>query len=322
MNLKIVFDDIDFNLTVGSHNTLFELKEMIVGKLKEKTNKNYDINTLKIKLGFPPKTLEGNSLDNQAITDLKITNNEMLRVDAKEGASAATIPPQPTGTSTTSTTMSNTESTTSTSTSTNESSKDIKSNHLLKRKVIPADNSCLFNAINFAVNRIADKPDTLRELVASVISDNLDEYNELVLEKDPFEYMAWILSSESWGGAIELSILSKLLFTNLNVVYIQSKKIETFGENFENSIYLLYDGIHYDLLVSNDSKEIGLFSQNDLKIKEDAILIAKELNEINKFVDTSNYSLKCNVCYALLQGNKEAVEHCKQTGHINFVNIK
>lgn len=35
------------------------------------------------------------------------------------------------------------------------------------------------------------------------------QWNEAVLGKSPVEYCAWIQHPDKWGGAIELSILSK-----------------------------------------------------------------------------------------------------------------
>jgi ubiquitin thioesterase OTU1 len=53
------------------------------------------------------------------------------------------------------------------------------------------------------------KAHALRRLVAQeVLADPL-EWNEAVLGKAPPEYCAWIQQPDKWGGAIELSILSK-----------------------------------------------------------------------------------------------------------------
>lgn len=37
-----------------------------------------------------------------------------------------------------------------------------------------------------------------------------------------------------------------------------------------------------------------------------------------QFTDTANFTLRCGVCQLGLQGEKEAVEHAKGTGHTNF----
>jgi ubiquitin thioesterase OTU1 len=36
-----------------------------------------------------------------------------------------------------------------------------------------------------------------------------DEYNEAILDNRPEDYSEWIVYGDSWGGGIELSILSK-----------------------------------------------------------------------------------------------------------------
>ena len=47
--------------------------------------------------------------------------------------------------------------------------------------------------------------------------------------------------------------------------------------------------------------------------------MAKDLKTKNDFVDMKKYKLKCDICYMPLEGNNEAVDHSKKTGHINFV---
>ena len=54
-------------------------------------------------------------------------------------------------------------------------------------------------------------------------------------------------------------------------------------------------------------------------MEQDLLEMSKDLKIKNEFVDMKKYKLKCDVCYKPLEGNKEAVEHSKSTGHINFV---
>ncbi len=49
--------------------------------------------------------------------------------------------------------------------------------------------------------------------------------------------------------------------------------------------------------------------------------ITKQLNKMNKFTDTKNYKIKCNVCYQMFKGNDDAVEHSKLTKHVNFIQL-
>jgi len=69
----------------------------------------------------------------------------------------------------------------------------------------------------------------------------------------------------------------------------------------------------------NFSRESGVFSSKDKSIEEDLMEMVKDLKTRNDFVDTIKYKLKCDICYKPLEGNNEAVEHSKATGHINFV---
>ena len=45
-------------------------------------------------------------------------------------------------------------------------------------------------------------------IAETVLSDPVD-WNEAVLQKEPAAYAEWIRRQNTWGGAIELSILSQ-----------------------------------------------------------------------------------------------------------------
>ena len=67
--------------------------------------------------------------------------------------------------------------------------------------------------------------------------------------------------------------------------------------------------------------EKGVFPKSDENVKNEVLEITKEINKQNKFVDTQNFTIKCNVCYSLLKGNEDAIKHSKSTGHTNFVQL-
>jgi hypothetical protein len=50
---------------------------------------------------------------------------------------------------------------------------------------------------------------TCRALIARTVADDPGTFTEAYLERPNAEYCAWILDEAKWGGAIELSILSK-----------------------------------------------------------------------------------------------------------------
>lgn len=117
----------------------------------------------------------------------------------------------------------------------NEQKKDGKtqpdfSKFSVVRKIIPGDNSCLFNAVNYALNKCMTEPQILRQLIAVEIKSNPELYNSAALEADPLDYCEWIMRNDTWGGGIELSILSKCFRVRFDVVDIQNNTIEMIGD--------------------------------------------------------------------------------------------
>ena len=151
---------------------------------------------------------------------------------------------------------------------------------------------------------------------------NPEEYNSAILGKNPEDYCKWISNKETWGGGIEISILSKFFQVQIAVADIQFITIEYFG-NYDKCIYLLYNNIHYDVFYKEENGKItGIFNSNDAKVKQEVMDICMQLQNREIYVDTKNFSLKCMQCGFLMKGQNEAVEHSKKTGHINFSEIK
>ncbi|XP_019633545.1 PREDICTED: LOW QUALITY PROTEIN: ubiquitin thioesterase OTU1-like [Branchiostoma belcheri] len=198
---------------------------------------------------------------------------------------------------------------------------------VMTRKVVPANNSCLFTAIGFVMEGgVMDlsRATQMRNLIADVVASNAVLYNEALLGKSNAEYCAWILNSESWGGAIEVSILSKVYETEIDVVDIQSCRIDRFGEDsrYDQRVLLLYDGIHYDALyleaLDPNFPAKTIFPTTDDSILALAQEFATEARSNRQFTDVSGFTLRCLVCNTCLTGQKQAQEHATQTGHINF----
>lgn len=90
----------------------------------------------------------------------------------------------------------------------------------------------------------------MRQLIVTHVKADSETYNEAILGKPPAEYCQWILNPNSWGGAIELSILCKYYGIEIAVVDTINAIINRFGEdqNFPHRVLLIFDGIHYDPL--------------------------------------------------------------------------
>ncbi|KAG8301063.1 aminotransferase [Homalodisca vitripennis] len=90
----------------------------------------------------------------------------------------------------------------------------------------------------------------MRKLIAAEIAKDHDTYNEAFLGRPNADYCAWILKPESWGGAIELAILSEFYMLEIVVVDTTNGILNRFGEDksYSNRMFLIYDGCHYDAL--------------------------------------------------------------------------
>lgn len=137
--------------------------------------------------------------------------------------------------------------------------------------------------------------------------------------KAPKDYAAWVMKDTSWGGAIELSILCDHYTMEIDVIDIQHTRVERFGEQHDNRILLIYDGIHYDpLYEGQDNKPRTIFSTRDDEVLARALCLAEREKANRQYTDANNFKLKCLVCGKGLAGGLEANQHATETGHVNF----
>jgi len=202
------------------------------------------------------------------------------------------------------------------------------------RKVIDADNSCLFNAIGYVFFRSLAKAKELRKVVHDAVLSDPDTFSEATLGKPPKEYAEWVLQPNSWGGQVELFVLSTHLRKQIAAYDVQTGRVDVYGEDrFPRSErgHLIYDGLHYDALVFAYP---GLEDVSDTHVTvvdcslepiskingfdRKARALAKKDQERRLFTDVANFSLRCLVCQTGLVGENEAREHAKNTGHTNF----
>lgn len=198
---------------------------------------------------------------------------------------------------------------------------------MLMRKVVPANNSCLFTSIYAVMNdgEIDLSCSTMmRELIAGVVLSDPQTFNEAFLGRSNSSYCKWIMDKESWGGGIEIAILSKYYGVEIDVVDTQSSRIDRFGEdrNYPERILIIYDGIHYDPLILEplhpNEPMTTIFSTSDASILAQAMEIAEEAKASRQFTNVTNFTLKCLICQTQLTGQNDAQQHAKTTGHINF----
>ncbi|KAK1615098.1 hypothetical protein QYE76_020615 [Lolium multiflorum] len=202
------------------------------------------------------------------------------------------------------------------------------------RRVIPSDNSCLFNAIGYVMEHNRNKAYELRQVIAAAVASDPEKYNEVFLGKPNEAYCAWILDSEKWGGAIELSILSEYYGREIAAYDIQTTRCDLYAQekNYSERAMLIYDGLHYDALAMSPFEGAPEeFDQTIYPVDRNrsigpveglALNLAKEANRKRSYTDTGSFTLRCGVCQIGVVGQKEAVEHAQATGHVNFQEYK
>ncbi|KAK9561433.1 ubiquitin-specific protease otu1 [Aspergillus fumigatus] len=170
----------------------------------------------------------------------------------------------------------------------------------------------------------------LRSIVAQTIQANPDVYSEAVLEKKADDYCRWIQQENSWGGAIELSILSKHFDIEICSIDVQTLRVDRFNEGPPTRCVLVYSGIHYDTIALSPSDppythayappefDTKVFDAADPVVLEKALALCEILQRKHYYTDTAGFRIRCNTCGGIFIGEKGATTHATQTGHYNF----
>jgi len=199
------------------------------------------------------------------------------------------------------------------------------------KRVIPSDNSCLFNSIAYALeNRAMDKAGEMRELIAGIVLSDPINWNDAILGTKNEKYVEKIMQPGTWGGSIELTILAANYECEIAAWDVSSKRSNIFGQGsgYKKRIYVLYDGVHYDVLAQNLNGEKGA-AQNDITIFDpkdelafmQAASICEDHFKQKKFTNVYTYKIMCNICQTKLRGNEEIRGHAELTGHTDFAQI-
>ncbi|THV04199.1 OTU-domain-containing protein [Dendrothele bispora CBS 962.96] len=204
---------------------------------------------------------------------------------------------------------------------------------VLVHRVVPDDNSCLFSSIALVFEQDTTKATKIREIVAEGIEKDQETYNEGILGMSPSKYISTILKPNTWGGAIELSILASHYRTEICSIDVETGRIDHFsppdGAIGGNRCLLIYSGIHYDaatlapVVDAPTEWHQTVFPVTSTDADSDEILkagkkLADALRAKKAYTNTTTFSLKCQDCGKGLTGEKEAREHASQTGHVRF----
>ena len=58
--------------------------------------------------------------------------------------------------------------------------------------------------------------------------------------QSPTQYIEMIQSPNSWGGAIELSVLSHAFKTSIVSIDVATGRVDHYNENYDQRIFLMY----------------------------------------------------------------------------------
>lgn len=312
-------------ITLEDSATIQELSTQIT----EKT----ELAAFDVKFGYPLKPLELDSYPpDQKITETGINlNGETLIVAQKEGATRPVSDELPVQTKPTTTT------TAAPRPQAPESSADdppeiASTEHAgtFVLRVMPDDNSCLFRAVGSAIMGEMDTMVELRSIIAGAIQSNPDEYSAVILGKKPDEYCAWIQDEDSWGGAIELKILSEHFNVEICSIDVQTLNLLQFNEGAPTRCIVVYSGIHYDVIAFSPSEppytranplafwDTKIFDAVDPIVLEKAKELCRVLQEKHYYTDTSGFTVRCNTCGGSFTGERGATKHAAETGHYDF----
>lgn len=274
---------------------------------------------MKIFHGYPPKPLQSVSdLDTLASLSLRSGDTLIIEEDANSVAddSSSTNTSEPLGND-----------------SRNQMQPEIscRTNGILTKRVVPADNSCLFTSIDFVMEN-GKKIDLesgrqLRHIIAQIVAGDPNLYNPGFLERSNSEYCSWISDNRSWGGAIEVSILANYFQTEIDVIDSETGRIDRFGEDkqFRQRVFLLYSGVHYDPIVLENFDGTSIiqtkFDVTDEEVLVQALEIGEEAKASRQFTNIESGTMKCLVCSVLVRGQLGLKRHLMETGHVNFSEI-
>ncbi|KAH6614718.1 hypothetical protein B0J18DRAFT_469797 [Chaetomium sp. MPI-SDFR-AT-0129] len=190
-------------------------------------------------------------------------------------------------------------------------------------RVMPDDNSCMFTALGGAIG-LENPSRILRDQVAEYILNHPDKYNKAILGDYPQRYTTRMRQMDTWGGAIELSILSDIYNIEISSIDVKTLRIDRFGEGKSNRVIILYSGIHYDRIAFcmdlsyPVEVDVTRWPIEDEEVLDRARQLAQRLQNLHYYTDTTDFVIKCEICNWIGQGTREAAKHEKETGHSRF----
>jgi len=202
----------------------------------------------------------------------------------------------------------------------------------LVHRIVPDDNSCMFASVALVFEQDMRKASAIRQVVAETIRADSETWSDAILGRPRDEYIRTILSPNSWGGAIELTILAAHYGIGITSIDVETGRIDNFGPTptsgtGESRALLIYSGIHYDAAVLAPEPDapqefcasvVPASGAGGERVIEALGVLATKLRAKRAYTNTATFDLKCEVCGQGLKGEKEARAHASETGHVKF----
>lgn len=196
------------------------------------------------------------------------------------------------------------------------------------RREVDADNSCLFSSIAYLLDRDNFNEYSslkFRQIIIDYLMENKFDSNLLDQPKDL--YIEFISNPKNWGGALEVKMFSEIFKKQIVCIDVKTNRADIYGEDkkYPQTIYLLYNGIHYDPLVMNwdqssdSSTDITIFYSNDIEVFELMKCLLIEYKNRGDFAEF--YQMKCLKCQLKFSNENEALDHGINFDHWNFSQI-
>lgn len=267
----------------------------------------------KLSYGYPLKTIVvGDNNINSPLSALNITNGDKIVI---KGTDVKTVEQD------------------------SISKPTVSNRKTLSVKQVPDDNSCLFHCLSYSIYGNMNYSTQIRRQISEYIRNHPLEYNDpAILDGKTIEqYCRWIEDYNSWGGYIELTIIPKIyesvtiwicdIINNYidKITTVAATKREEHdsdnGSTFDQNriIVLLYNGIHYDLVVGPIDGQYNFKYDDYGWLDEQCHKIMEKYK--NETFDSKRVEIKCNQCGAILIGEKNVSEHAMNTSHYDFVQI-
>ena len=196
------------------------------------------------------------------------------------------------------------------------------------RREVDADNSCLFSSVAYLIDRSnfnEEAPLRFRQIIIDYLLD--DNFDSNLLDQPKDKYIEFIQNPKNWGGALEVKMFSEVFQKQIVCIDVKTNRADIYGEdkNYDQRIYLLYNGVHYDPLVMNfdmtadPSTDITVFDSNDMEVFELMKCLLLEYKNQGEFVEFN--SLECKDCTKKFKNESEAIDHSINYNHWEFNQI-